>query len=110
MYIKGIEAVFRAILYPESCIGIAFSCEEYSKEYFDEIKRIINKYEIVKREISEVGKTVINFKNGSHIDILKPTKNDPVIRGKRADISHWMYDYEAFGISNEDFEKVVEPF
>ena len=45
MYIKGIEAVFRAILYPESCIGIAFSCEEYSKEYFDEIKRIINKYE-----------------------------------------------------------------
>lgn len=76
----------------------------------DEIKRIINKYEIVKREISEVGKTVINFKNGSHIDILKPTKNDPVIRGKRADISHWMYDYEAFGISNEDFEKVVEPF
>lgn len=47
MYIKGIEAVFRAILYSESCIGIAFSCEEYSKEYFDEIKRIINKYEIV---------------------------------------------------------------
>lgn len=49
---------------------------------------------------------VIKFKNGSSVS------NNPkdVIRGKRADNSHWMYDCEACGISKEDFEEAVKPF
>lgn len=42
--------------------------------------------------------------------VLKPNKNEDTARGKKANTSHWLYDFEYCGISDEDFEEVIKPF
>ena len=110
IYTKCIEAIIRAILYPQSYIGIAYKDEKDSEKDFNEIKAIIDNHAIIKEEIKTVDDTVIRFKNGSHIEVLKPKKEEDVVRGKRADMAHWLYNFEYCGISDEDFEEVIKPF
>lgn len=38
------------------------------------------------------------------LKVLKPNKNEDTVRGKKANISHWLYDFEYCGISDKDFE------
>ena len=109
IHTEYIEATIRAILYPQSHIGIAFKNEEDSKKYFNDVKEIVDNQAIVKEEVKTVDDTVIEFKNGSYIKVLKPKKED-IVRGKRADMSHWLYNFEYCGISDEDFEEVIKPF
>ena len=110
IYIKSIEAIIRVVLYPQSYIGIACKHEEDSKKYFEGIKEIIDNQAIVKEEVKTVNDAVIEFKNGSYIRVLKPKKDEDTVRGKKVNMSHWLYDSEYCGISDEDFEKVIKPF
>ena len=110
IYTEYIEAIIRAILYPQYHIGIASKNEEDSKKCFDDIKEIVDNQAIIKEEIKTVDDTVIEFKNGSYIKVLKPKKEEDVVRGKRANISNWLYDFDYCGISDEDFDKVIKPF
>ena len=110
IHLKTLEAVLKAILYQQSHIGIVYKYETDSEKDFNEIKAIIDNQAIVKEEVKTVDDTVIQFKNGSYIKVLKPKKEEDIIRGKRADMSRWLYDFEYSGISNEDFENVIKPF
>ena len=110
IHLKTLEAVLKAMLYPQSYIGIAYKDEKDSEKDFNEIKAIIDNHAIIKEEIKTIDDTVIRFKNGSYIEVLKPKKEEDIIRGKRTNISHWLYDFEYCGISDEDFDKVIKPF
>ena len=49
---------------------------------------------------------MIYFKNGSSIECITPKSESEIIRGKRADISHWHYDYEI----PDNIDEILEPF
>ena len=108
--LKKIMLFVRAILYPKSSIAIICDNKESEKEYFDDMKNLIEKHNALHSGIADADNTQINFTNGSRVIITNPKEPQEVIRSKRADISHWIYDYEAFSISKEEFDKVVEPF
>nr|WP_155857710.1 hypothetical protein [Clostridium sp. 12(A)] len=50
----------------------------------------------------------IELENGSPIETLN--SEDKPIRGKRAKISPWLYDFESHGISDEKLDEVLESF
>ena len=50
----------------------------------------------------------IELENGSTIETLN--SEDKPIRGKRANINPWRYDFERPGISDEELDEVLEPF
>lgn len=107
---KEIECFIRAILYPESKILFANKNEDEAKTCFIDIKNIINNQPMLQNEISEIHDTIIKFKNGSSIEILSPSKEKSVVRGKRANINPWLYDFESHGISNKELDEILDPF
>lgn len=50
----------------------------------------------------------IELENGSTIETLD--SEDKPIRGKQANISPCLYDFESPGISDEELDEVLEPF
>lgn len=50
----------------------------------------------------------IELENRSTIETLE--SEDKPIRGKRANINPWCYDFERPGISDEKLDEVLEPF
>lgn len=92
---------------------ITFSCPSREKAdiCFSRITSVINQNSnILNPEIEEKSNAEIKFKNGSVIEIIAPKKREEVIRGKRASIDHWWFDWEGSGIDNETLDKVLKPF
>lgn len=52
----------------------------------------------------------IELENGSSIKVLSPGKEESVVRGKRANINPWLYNFESHGISDEELDEILEPF
>lgn len=48
------------------------------------------------------------LENGNTIETLE-SKDEP-IRGKRANINPWIYDFESPEISDEELDEVLKPF
>lgn len=108
---KEIEAMLRAILYPKSHICIVYPNDHEAKKCFGDCKRVIkNNINTLKTEINRIDSPVIHFKNGSSIEIISPKKREDNIRGKRAEMKHWMFDYEAFSINEEELDKILQPY
>lgn len=107
---KEIECFIRAILYPRSKILFASKNEDESETSFSEMENIIESQPILQNEISGIHNPIIKFKNGSSIEVLNPNKEESIVRGKRAKIKPWTYDFESPGISDEKLDEVLEPF
>lgn len=107
---KELECFIRAILYPESKILFASNNGDETKNVLCDMKNIVDKQPLLQNEISEIHNPIIKFKNGSSIEVLSKKKEESIIRGKRANINPWLYDFESPGISNEELDEVLKPF
>ena len=74
------------------------------------MENIIANQSMLQNEILEIHNPIIKFKNGSSIEVLSPRKEESVVRGRRANINPWLYDFESPGISDEKLDKILDPF
>ena len=107
---KEIECFIRAILYPDSKILLASKNRNEFETCFSDMENIIENQTVLQNEILEIHNPIIKFKNGSSIEVLSPRKEESTIRGKRANINPWLYNFESPGISDEELDDVLEPF
>ena len=103
-------SIIRPMLYQNSSTIVACYSKDKAKEYLNFIMDLIKDYNLsIIEDVSE-DDMEIKFKNGSKIIVDYPADKEDVIRSKRAEISHWLYDDLAFSIGKEEFEKIVEPY
>jgi hypothetical protein len=106
---KEIECILRAILYSKSQICLV--CDENDMEkYFDDFRTLNDQHKILQDEIKTMENAEIVFKNGSSIKIITPSKPEETVRGNRAKIHPWSWEWEHPVIDDELFEEVLKPF
>lgn len=103
---KLISLIQRAILQDNSILGILDANNKITSQDFIRLIELNNIEEVMDYKVDS---NKIIFHNGSVIEILKPNKNNETIRGKRAKIEHWAYDYEAM-CDKEILDEVLNKF
>ena len=109
---KSLLMIARAILYPKSQIITVSPDEESAKKTYDTTVKLLTYDPCVNSLYNNRNNLIINFKNGSTIECISPKPDKPEsenIRGKRANIKPWMYDWE-YMISDDVIDKVLEPY
>lgn len=106
---KIIMAIATSILKSENKTLIVSPNEDSNKDAYDTTLKYLSYDPSVKSSFDTYGNK-IEFTNGSSIEFVVPSKPSETIRGKRADISHWYFDYEEFAIPRCIVDEVLEAF
>lgn len=106
---KEVECIIRAILYPKSQICLVCDKNDIEK-CSDDFRLLSDQHKIIQKEIKTMENAEIIFKNGSSIKIITPNKPEENIRGKRAKIYPYSFDWEYAAIDKEVFEEVCKPY
>lgn len=107
---KQVEVFLRAILYQGSSIVIACSTDKDARRNMLKLQHTVEQQNILQSEIKTMTDKAILFKNGSKVVVLKPEEKSEHVRGKRAEFAHWLYDFEAMPIDDEELDEVLKPF
>ena len=101
--------IARAILCPKSQIITVSPDEKTAKKTYDTTIKLLTYDPCVDSLYDKKDNLIISFKNGSTIECISPKPESDVIRGQRANIKHWMYDWE-YSIPDDVIEEVLKPY
>ena len=99
--------VCNAILKNENKIVVVSPDKEHKDNVYNKTRKILS-YDPAVVSSYDDSNCVIEFKNGSSITCLTPKPKEDVIRGKRADISNWLYDFEI--VPQDIIDEAIKPF
>ena len=99
--------VTNAIMKNENKIVVVSPDEKHKDDVYKNTKKMLS-YDPAVVSSYDDSNCVIEFKNGSVITCLTPKPEEDIIRGKRADISNWLYDFET--IPQDIIDEAIKPF
>jgi uncharacterized protein YukJ len=102
---KIVISVVNSILKPKNKSLFVSSDENKKQNIYHEVLKYLTYDPVIKTQTDDKNCT-IHFDNGSVIECVTPKPESETIRGKRADISHWCYDYEI----PDNIDEILEPF
>jgi hypothetical protein len=98
--------ISKAILQDKIVLGIVDTNNKTITQDLVKLIELNNVQEVMNYQVTN---KKITFQNGSVIEILKPNENNKNIRGKRANIEHWIYDCD-FMCDKETLDEVLDGF
>lgn len=101
--------IARAIIYPESQIITVSPDEESAKKTYDTTVKLLTYDPYMNSSYDDKYNLIIKFKNGSTIECISPKPESENIRGKRANIKPFMYEWE-YMISDDVIDEVLKPY
>ncbi len=103
---KLVSLISRAILQDRSVCGIYDANNKTTTQDLVKLMELNNVEEVMSYDVED---NKITFQNGSVIEILKTKENTENIRGKRANIEHWIYDYDCM-CDKKTLDEVLDSF
>jgi hypothetical protein len=101
-------AMVQSILFPETSTIILCKDEDLKSKTFKQATKLADVE--CANEIQNKQESKITFKNGSTISFITPNPPQEIYRGKRAEIKHWLYDWEEHMIDQSVVDEVLLPY
>ena len=100
-------SIVESILKPKNETLIVSPDENKKKESYDKVLKYLS-YDSMVQTQNDNDSCIVYFENGSTIQCVTPQPKfeSDCIRGQRAKINHWYFDYEI----PEDIDEILKPF